>query len=372
MVAFGEPMGFWAQHMPRGMLLRSARRASSISDPRRALTLDDYERARGAPLSAPVTLDEFVAYARWFGEQVVPDLDSRRVTHVQRNGSGFVLTLDDGESLAVARVVVAGGLARFARPVAALAGVPDGFVLHSSEVRDPSAFDGRSVIVVGAGQSALETAALLHEAGAQVELVARSPALRWLSNDLGRGEARARRLADRLLHPPTGVGPPGPNWIAAFPDVFRRMPESLKPEIDRVCVAPMGSAWLKTRLADVRQTTGRTIAAAAPADGKLEVTLDDGSRRTVDHVVLGTGYEVDIGRYEFLDPRLLQEVRTVAGSPVLGVGFESSVRGLHFVGASAAWSYGPVMRFVIGTWYAAPALARYVTGRRPELVRGSW
>jgi hypothetical protein len=48
---------------------------------------------------------------------------------------------------------------------------------------------------------------------------------------------------------------------------------------------------------------------------------------------------------------------------VLGPGLESSVPGLHFMGAPAARSFGPIMRFVVGTWYSAPALARRAAGR---------
>ena len=35
-------------------------------------------------------------------------------------------------------------------------------------------------------------------------------------------------------------------------------------------------------------------------------------------------------------------------------------------------SFGPLMRFVVGTWYAAPALARSVAGRRQPVVRLSY
>jgi hypothetical protein len=50
-------------------------------------------------------------------------------------------------------------------------------------------------------------------------------------------------------------------------------------------------------------------------------------------------------------------VRRVGGYPILGRGFESSIPGLHFLGAPAAWSFGPTMRFVSGSWYAARQLA---------------
>lgn len=46
-VVFGDPMNFWANGMPAGMLLRSPRPASTISDPRSAFTLEAYEAASG-------------------------------------------------------------------------------------------------------------------------------------------------------------------------------------------------------------------------------------------------------------------------------------------------------------------------------------
>ncbi len=44
---------------------------------------------------------------------------------------------------------------------------------------------------------------------------------------------------------------------------------------------------------------------------------------------------------------------------------ESSVPGLHFLGAPAARSFGPLMRFVAGGWYGAESLTRLgSSGRR--------
>ena len=56
----------------------------------------------------------------------------------------------------------------------------------------------------------------------------------------------------------------------------------------------------------------------------------------------------------------------MGGYPRLTGGFESSVGGLHFVGAPAAWSYGPLLRFVAGTEYAGPTLARGIVGKRAQ------
>ncbi len=85
---FGEPMEFWANKMPEGMLLRSPRVASNLSDPDRAFTLEAYEAAsKKAPL-APLPLDTFVEYGRWFRHQLGSDLDQRNVLRIDRDQPG--------------------------------------------------------------------------------------------------------------------------------------------------------------------------------------------------------------------------------------------------------------------------------------------
>jgi hypothetical protein len=113
-------------------------------------------------------------------------------------------------------------------------------------------------------------------------------------------------------------------------------------------------------VSNVSIITGRSITSAAPVGGRLALKLDDGSERTVDHVLTGTGYRVDISRYAFLGRKLLASIRQVDGYPQLDAGFQSSVPGVHFLGAPAAWSFGPLMRFVAGAQFASRALARAV------------
>jgi hypothetical protein len=117
-------------------------------------------------------------------------------------------------------------------------------------------------------------------------------------------------------------------------------------------------------------TGGRTIVAAQPRDEHLQLTLSDGAVRRVDHLLLATGFEVDVRQYPFLGAELIQRLALTGGYPVLRPGLESSIDGLHFVGAPAARTFGPVMRFVTGSSYAAPAVARRVLGRRQPPI--SW
>ena len=356
---FGETMSFWAQQMPVGMLLRSPYVASSIGDPDGSLSLRAYERALGKRPLEPVPLSRFVEYGRWFQQHALPELSSERVCEVARNGNGFHLVLASGEHVRAGRVVVAAGIADFKLFPEVFRELPRELLSHACEHDDLSVFAGSSVLVVGGGQSALESAVLLGEAGARVEVVARAPEIAWLTR---RWHHKLGPIS-RLMYAWPDVGPAGISRMVALPGGFKSMPRRMQTWMTRKALRPAGAGWLPPRLGDVRVTTGLQAVEASEQDGRAVVTFDDGSRRQVDHVLLGTGYRVDVSRYAFLARDLVEQIEVANGYPVLGRGFESSVAGLHFLGAPAAWSFGPLMRFVAGTTYAGRELVRGVLGR---------
>lgn len=357
---FGEPMGFW-ETMPKGMYLRSYRSASSIRDPEGRLSLDGYEGAIGRSLPSPLPLEDFIAYGRWFQEQAVPEVERRRVEMIRRDNGSFAISLEDGETLETDRVVLAAGIEPFAWVPDLFAGLPPTLATHSSVHRVFDEFEGRRLVVVGGGQSALESAALAHEAGADVEVLVRAPKIRYLRGD--RLYASSAWLRD-IVYPAHGVGPPGLNVVMGTPSLYRALPRKLSAPLARRSIRPAAAAWLRPRLAPVRVTPGVVVEAAAARGDRVHLRLADGTEREADHVILGTGYRVDIRRYAFLDRQLADGVRTSAGYPVLSGGFESSVPGLHFLGAVAAASAGPGMRFVSHTGPAARAVTGSVTRRR--------
>jgi FAD-dependent urate hydroxylase len=367
---FGHPMSFW-RSMPAGMLLRSNWSATNIAEHRGELSLDSYLAETGARFSAPVPLERFIEYGDWVQRRAVPDVDRRLVASVKRRDHGFSLTLEDGDELTARRVAVACGIKPFAwRPVE-LRRLPPALVSHTGDHREFSRFAGRRLAIVGGGQSARECAALAHEAGADVEVFARAKKLVWL-----RGVGVKKRLGrlGPVAYAPTDVGPLWYSRLVACPDLFRRLPRRAQTRIARRSIRPAGSHWLKDRLADVSLHLDCRVVSATASEHGLELRLTSGARRYVDHLMLGTGYRVDIAKYPFLGHALLADLEQVDGFPILTRGLESSVPGLHFLGAPAAWSFGPIMRFVSGSWYVSRALTRRVlaTGRRtsPSLKQG--
>jgi thioredoxin reductase len=361
---FGEPMSFWDRNMPLGMYLRSNWSATQIADPNRALTLEAYIAANGNHLSQPVPLDRFIQYGRWYQGQAIPDLDQRKIARIESGSQGFRAALADGEIVESRRVVIAAGIGSFPWRPPEFRDLPTSLASHTSEHRDLAKFAGKRVLAVGGGQSALESAALMHEAGAIVEVVARSREIHWLQGWASKTlHHRAGTFIRRLLYAPTDVGPAGVSQLLARPDLLRYLPRGLKNKLWKRSIRPAGARWLVSRLEKVPIHLGRSVVSVSPVGDKARVRLDDGSERTVDHVLLGTGYQVDISKYEFLDPNLVQSIRRVNGYPVLGKGLETSLPGLHILGAPAAWTFGPLMQFVSGTRYASPALTRHISAR---------
>jgi cation diffusion facilitator CzcD-associated flavoprotein CzcO len=362
---FGEPMSFWREHMPKGMNIRSAWHATHISDPNHRFTLDRYAEVRGFVRPDLLSLEDFVAYGEWFQAQAVPDVDTRKVRRVQLENDGFRLVLEDGNSVTAGRVVVATGLANQEFKPAAFRNMPARLASHSADHADLGKFRGQRVAVVGRGQSACESAAILSEAGAHVDLIARGE-INWLGSDKtasDRDDHPYWRL-HQLLAAPSGVGPFPVNWLNEFPGLERLLPQSIRTSLNRLSLRAGATGWLKPRFERVRVRSHAAIIAAQASDHDVKIAFTSGGGGAYDHVLLATGYHIDIARLGFFGSDLLGAVRRRDGSPRLGRGFESSVPGLHFLGANAVTSYGPVMRFIAGSPFAARELTRTILARR--------
>ena len=354
---FGEPMAFWENQMPVGMCLRSNWGASHIADPKRALTLDEYCRQKGNHISKPIPLDRFVDYGRWYQGQAVPNLEKRHVRSIEIAPRGFEVVLADGEEFISKRVVVATGIGVFTARPKEFDKIPAALASHTSEHNDLRKFKGQRVVVIGGGQSALESAALFKEAGIQVEVIARAKTLNWVGR-----HARLHHLGllSKMLYSSRDVGPAGISRLVAMPLVFRRFPRAFQSRTAYRAIRPAGAGWLIPRLTDVPITLGRRVVSATASSSQLLLKLDDGTDRLVDHALLATGFRVDVSKYPFLSESIVKRLSVINGYPILERGLESSIPGLHFAGKPAAWSFGPLLGFVSGAEFASTELVRSI------------
>jgi lysine/ornithine N-monooxygenase len=377
---FGDLMSAWRKNMPAGMHLKSTPDASSLSSPKPGSTIFDYCNeigSRALTEENAIPMDLFIDYGLWFAERHVPDVEHESVVALARTGRDFEVSLASGEQIRTDTVVVACGVIPYAyTPPELLALSPsgpkaDGLLSHTAQHPDLSVFSGRRIAVVGAGQSALESAALLAEAGADVHVLARGEQVLW-------GEVPdpgPQTALHKLVKPPSALGE---GWSAkslvAAPNLVRYLPAKARLALVKTILGPSGAWWLRDRVegqVDIRAGVSVHSAMASPGgDGvRLSLASSHGGADVleVDHVLAATGYRVGLDALPFISSDLKSSLRTVAGSPLLNASFESSVPGLYFSGLTAAATFGPLLRFVHGSDFAARRIGAGVSARRSSV-----
>jgi FAD-dependent urate hydroxylase len=365
---FGDPMAVWRSHMPRGMYLKSEGFASDLFDPKREWTLRTFCERNGhsyADVGVPIPLDVFHSYGLEFQRRVLPDLDTRLVAHLSFEDGAFTLRLDDGEVIRARRVVTAVGITHYAYIPAELAGLPPELLSHTSQQRPLEQYSGRRIAVIGAGSSAVDMAGLLHQAGAQTQILTRRPKI-WFHHPPD-GRRGINLAAKRVLKPRSGIGLGWRSRMASdLPLVFHSMPERFRLRVTKGHLGP-AAGWVSRQLVegkvDIRHNMHLRHAEANGKSAHLIFENAEGETEEVvaDHIVAGTGYKVDLDRLAFLDTGLRERIANVQNTPILSSHFESSVRGLYFVGPSAANSFGPLLRFAWGAKFTARHLANHLT-----------
>jgi hypothetical protein len=361
---FGNPMVSWRKHMPAGMCLKSEGFASNLYDPEGAFTLERFCAQKALPYRNwgwPVPLDVLAEYGLQFQRHFVPDLEERTVTRVDRSGNGFLLRFEDGGTVLARRVVLACGIGSYRHIPAPLDRLPFSAVSHSFDHHELSSFKGRDVTVIGAGSSALDLAGLLNEAGAMVRLVARRPKLPWGGAPL----PEHRPLWQRIRYPMSGMAPGlRSRFYEDAPMLFRLLPRETRLNIFHSFLGPAGPLWMKDRVEGrVSLLLGRSLAGAEMSGARVRLRLAGNGpvgEVLTDHVIAATGFKIDVRRLPFLAETVGPAVSVFEGAPVLSANFESSVRGLYFVGLPAAPTFGPLMRFMLGAGYTARRLSAHL------------
>lgn len=376
---FGVPMLMWREHMPRGMLLKSDGFASNLSAPGNAFPLESFCESKAipyAPIGMRTKLETIIDYGLEFQRRYVGQVEAAQVQTVSQHGSRFELVTDTGERVLADKVVVASGLMAFRNIPQSLSGLPTEYCSHVSAHADPGCFRGKRVAIIGAGQSALETSALLRESGANVTIVSRRP-LFWYDPA---NEELPVGLWNRIRRPNFGLGPGWRTWfLSEAPGAFRYLPARYRVDKAYTSFGPAGSGWLKHRVDGLIPVQVGQIASARLGQDEVHLSIEGHQGTdiiTADHVITATGYVPDVRRLSFLEP-LLPRIATLTSAtrggpalPVLDRGFGSSLPGLHFVGALAGATFGPSMRFIYGTRFTCQRLIPAISPQRAASVTG--
>jgi len=366
---FGSPMRRWLTQMPESMFLKSEGCASSLPDPMSSHTLARYCSNEGRPYSdygTPVSRETFAEYAVSFQRKLVPNVENVMVTTVRNLDDGFELRLSNGEALKTGKVIVATGMEYMDYMPEQIDRLPTALRSHSAEHYDLSCFKGKEVVVIGGGQSALETSAILQEGGACASLLVRQPSLAW--NPIPTMVHRSRY--ERLWSPRSRLGDGRGLWLYDnLPGFFHYLPQRTRLAKVKAALGPAGAWWLKDRVVGrLPIVLGQHIKGARAQGERVALQVADQSGQLLelitDHVIAATGYRFNIKNLPFLDESLKSQLRREQQSPVLSSNFESSVAGLYFTGLGSANSFGPVMRFLVGADYTTRRICHHVARGR--------
>jgi len=364
---FGRPMQFWSDLAEAGgeRYLKSYCFGTNISTPMPGYSFADYSKPLGLETFEPCSIRDFAAYGHWFQQQIVPSVEPVDVSLVNRQAEDFTVTLVNGERFIAGRVVIATGLANFAYVPPVVASLQPALASHTSKIASFAAFKGSEVAVIGAGQSALEAAALLHEAGAQPRLLVREDSILWQTR-----VSLKRSFWRRIRSPISGLGTGPKAWgLTHFPGAMHKLPATWRTRFVRTHLPAEGAWWLRDRVENrLHVHLGTTVVEAHETADRVLLKLRsarDGREceLVVDHVIAGSGYDIRVDRLEFIHPKLRRAIERLEGAPRLNANFETSVLGLYSIGPTSAMSFGPLFRFVVGAEYAARVVSAHLAVR---------
>ena len=288
--------GMWRYENDNG--LSSAYRSLHIDTSRRNLGYSDFAFPDDAPdfMSHRDVLRHLEAYADRFGVRS----HVRFRTPVQQvrpaPGGGWDVVLEGGETRRYGSVIVANGHLWDPR-LPNFPGRFDGEVMHSHHYRTADRFNGRDVLVVGLGNSAVDIAVDLCRQANSVTVSTRRSAWIMPKYIMGIPTDRWSGFLGRRLHLPTpavrriialvmklAVGNQARFGLPRPEHPIWREHATLSQEL----LPYVGHGWIRIK-PNVKELQGRTV------------LFEDGSAAPVDAIIYATGYRTS---FPFLDPAI--------------------------------------------------------------------
>jgi thioredoxin reductase len=353
----GKPMDFWQHNMPKGLTLRSE--CNWHFDPLNIHTIHYYLHTQNLTPGevTPLSLEFYLGYTRWFQEQKQIETHPafvQRLDHASGTNKMFAATLDDGEIIQAKNVLLALGFRYFKHIPAELAEMlPPGRFSHTCDLVNFERFNGKRSLIIGGRQSAFEWAALLHEQGAAtVHICHRHETPDFAPSDW----SWVRQMVDATIE--------NPGW-------FRNLSPQEKKEVSqrfwaegRLKLEP----WLWPRINNdtIRiWPKAHVIACEELPTGELQVKLNVGETLKVDHIILATGYKVNMERVPFLAAgNMIAKMQMKDGFPILDEHFQSNIPGLFITSMPATQDFGPFFAFTVSVGASAKIIGAFMRNLR--------
>ncbi|RXT07215.1 NAD(P)-binding domain-containing protein [Ammoniphilus sp. CFH 90114] len=330
----GKPMGFWRHKMPPEMFIRTQVDYIGLSDPHEQYTFAQYQKEKNIELTYPVSRTAWVDYAFWFAERNQVTFTEECVRHVNyKQGRYFVIT-DQETSLECKHLVIAIGLTHAEYIPNNLLHLKGKWLSHTNGYTDYQPFSGKSVAVVGGGQSGWEAAALLHQTGAKVDLIYRGSGYEPPVPQINR---RQREIAPLFYSFP----------VEQQKEISK---EFLKATVTEFLLPLVEGKANQHPYSEVKEAN------ILYDEDQVSLVLSSGNTLKVDHVIAATGYRPNLYNLPFLTSLSGEIKKESNGFPIVNQWFESSMPGLYFVGPLSSHHHGPSYTQIAGVWHTSHAL----------------
>ena len=349
-VIVGKTMEFWKEHMPEGMLLRSDSRWHL--DPENEHTIDKFLELNGLTYNdvEPLSVQFYLSYVQWFIEKKQIEVFETYVQKLEEDTDGFKAYLDNGITIHAKFVVIAIGLQYFKfLPGSLLKDLPQGSYTHSCDFVDMKSMKNKRVLILGGRQSAFEWAALLHEAGAKaVYLSYRHDTPQFTQSDW----AWINPMIDHIAEEPL--------W-------FRELPLQEQENISkklwaegRLKLEPWLAKRIKKDTIKLLPST-RLLSCVRIESGELKIMFDKAPNITADHIILATGFKVNIHNVPFLrEGNILAKLSVRNDFPEIDEYFQTNITGLFITSMAAGQDFGPFFGFTIAVRTSAKLIGKCI------------
>ncbi|MEP7110238.1 MAG: NAD(P)-binding domain-containing protein [Ferruginibacter sp.] len=337
-IIIGKPMEFWKMNMPKGMFLRST--CDWHLDVTNEYSIDKFLETRLVTCKdvEPLSLDFYLEYAEWFIEQNQLNIIPVYITELYYNSDlSYKVICEDGTVLFAQNVVVAAGLKYFKHlPAEIIDRLPAGSYSHTCDFVNMALMKDKRVLILGGRQSAFEWAALLQEAGAKMIHISHRhncPAFKtsewaWVND-----------LVANLENDPAWFRKLSPE---EKDDAGKRLWSEgrlkIEPWLEKRIMKQNVQIWSSTQIGYCNRL----------ANNELDISLDNGTRFIVDHIIFATGYKVAISDLPFFaNGNILSGLSIQNDFPVLDESFQTNLPGLYITGLPASQDFGPYFGFTI-------------------------